>query len=140
MQTFRSLRHRNYRLYFIGQMISLTGSWMQTTALMWLAYDLTHESKWPAFLMVAMIGPTLLLGAWAGALADRCRKHSLIVRTQIGFLLSAGLLTTLAFAGLIEIWLLLALMFCHGIIQAIDLPSRLAFVPELVEREDLINT
>lgn len=140
MHTFRSLRHRNYRLYFIGQMISLVGSWMQTTALMWLAYDLTHQSKWPAFLMVAMIGPTVLLGPWAGGLADRCRKHRLIVRTQIAFLTSASVLTVLVFSGLITIWVLLAVMFCHGIIQAIDLPSRLAFVPDLVERDDLINT
>jgi predicted MFS family arabinose efflux permease len=140
MHTFRSLRHRNYRLYFIGQMISLVGSWMQTTALMWLAYDLTHQSKWPAFLMVAMIGPTLLLGTWSGALADRCRKHSLIVRTQIAFCMSASVLTAVVYFGLASIWLLLALMCCHGIIQAIDLPTRLAFVPDLVEREDLINT
>ncbi|MCE9531578.1 MAG: MFS transporter [Planctomycetes bacterium] len=140
MHTFRSLRHRNYRLYFIGQMISLVGSWMQTTALMWLAYDLTHQSKWPAFLMVAMIGPTLLLGAWSGSLADRYPKHKLIIRTQIAFLCSASLLTAVVFSGYIQIWLLLLLMFVHGIIQAIDLPSRLAFVPDLVEREDLINT
>jgi predicted MFS family arabinose efflux permease len=140
MHTFRSLRHRNYRLYFIGQMISLVGSWMQTTALMWLAYELTHESKWPAFLNVAMIGPTLLLGAWAGSLADRRHKHSLIVCTQIGFLCSASLLTAIVFAGFANIWLLLTLMCCHGVIQAVDLPSRLAFIPDLVEREDLINT
>jgi len=140
MHTFRSLRHRNYRLYFIGQMISLVGSWMQTTALMWLAYDLTHQSKWPAFLMVAMIGPTLLLGAWSGALADRCRKHTLIMRTQIGFLCSASLLTTLVYFQQVNIGILFLLMFIHGVIQAIDLPTRLAFVPDLVEREDLINT
>jgi MFS family permease len=113
---------------------------MQTTALMWLAYDLTHESKWPAFLMVAMIGPTLLLGAWSGSLADRCRKHTLILRTQIGFLTSASILTVLVYANLMNIWLMLVLMTCHGIVQAIDLPTRLAFVPDLVEREDLINT
>jgi predicted MFS family arabinose efflux permease len=139
MRTFRSLRHRNYRLYFLGQMVSLVGSWMQTTALMWLAYQLTRQSKWPAFLSAAMIGPTVLLGAWSGALADRCRRHALIVRTQIGFLLSASILTVVVSLGLANIGLLLALMFCHGIIQAIDLPARLAFVPDLVEREDLIN-
>ncbi len=140
MQTFRSLRHRNYRLYFIGQTISLVGSLMQSTALQWLAYHLTNQSKWPAFLMIAMIGPTLLLGAWSGSLADRHRKRSLIVGTQLAFLCSATLLTVLSFAGLIHIWLLLVLMFCHGVIQAIDLPTRLAFVPDLVDRDDLINT
>jgi len=140
MKTFRSLRHRNYRLYFIGQMISIVGSWMQTTALMWLAYDLTHESKWPAFLMVAMIGPTLLLGGWSGSLADRCRKHTLIMRTQVAFFFSASTLATLVLLGQINLTLLFVLMTCHGIIQAIDLPTRLAFVPDLVDREDLINT
>src|SRR5215469_14408381 len=108
MDTFRSLRHGNYRLYFIGQMISLVGTWMQTTALTWLAFELTHESKWPAFLMVAIIGPTLLLGAWAGALADRCKKHSLIVRTQLGFLASASVLTLLMYFKVMNIWLLMA--------------------------------
>ncbi len=140
MNTFRSLRHRNYRLYFIGQMISLVGSWLQTTALMWLAYDLTKTNKWPAFLQAAMIGPTLLLGAWSGSLADRTHKHGLIIRTQIGFLITSGTLAMLVLLGVTNIWMLLALMFCHGIVQAIDLPSRLAFVPDLVEREDLINT
>jgi predicted MFS family arabinose efflux permease len=140
MRTFRSLRHRNYRLYFIGQMVSLVGSWMQVTALMWLAYDLTKQSRWPAFLSAAMIGPTVLLGAWAGALADRCHKHSLILRTQLGFLATASVLTVFSFSGLLNIWLLLAVMCCHGIVQAIDLPTRLAFIPDLVEREDLINT
>ena len=139
MKTFRALRHRNYRLYFTGQLISLIGSWMQVTAMMWLAFDLTHESKWPAFLMVAMIGPTLVLGAWAGALADRCRKHSLIVSTQIGFLLSATILTCLVYARVSDIGMLLVLMLGHGIIQAIDLPTRLSFVPDLVERDDLRN-
>jgi len=80
------------------------------------------------------------LGAWSGSLADRCRKHTLIIRTQIAFFVSASVLTVLAFLGIKSIWLLLVLMFCHGIIQAIDLPTRLAFVPDLVERDDLINT
>ncbi len=140
LHTFRSLEHRNYRLYFIGQGISLIGSWMQTTALIWLAYDLTHQARWPAFIMVAMIGPTLFLAPWAGSLADRIPKHKLILRTQVGFLLSATILTILVALGWINVWILLAMMLCHGVVQAIDLPARLAFVPELVPREYLINT
>jgi MFS family permease len=139
MQTFRSLRHRNYRLYFFGQMISLVGSWMQSTVLIWLAYELTHEFKWPAFLMVAQIGPTFLLGAWAGGLADRFPKRRLIVLTQIAFLLSASLMTIFIFCNWITIEWMVTLMCLHGIIQAVDLPARLAFVPDLVERDDLIN-
>ena len=101
---------------------------MQTTALMWLAYDMTHQARWPAFIMVAMIGPTVLLGPWAGSLADRYPKHKLILRTQVGFLLSASMLTILVALGWITPWVLLVMMSFHGIVQAIDLPSRLSFV------------
>src|SRR5215470_2723733 len=72
---FRALRHRNYRLYFLGQLVSLTGSWVQSTALMWLAYLLTRQSEWPALISTAQILPTFLLGAWGGALADRVSKR-----------------------------------------------------------------
>lgn len=139
MRTFRSLRHRNYRLYFFGQMISLVGSWMQSTVLMWLAFELTHESKWPAFLMVAQIGPTFLFGAWAGSLADRYPRRPLILTTQVAFLGSATLMTLLLYFGQVTISHLLMLMCLQGMIQAIDLPARLSFVPDLVSREDLIN-
>src|SRR6266852_1899051 len=72
--TFRSLRHRNYRLYFFGQLISLLGLWVQMTALMWLTHELTGQSKWVALVSAAQIVPTFLLGAWGGALADRWSK------------------------------------------------------------------
>src|SRR6266478_8612809 len=77
-QTFRSLRHRSYRLYFFGQLISLIGSWIQTTALTWLAYDLTQQSTWAALVTAAQILPTFVLGAWGGALADHWPKRMLI--------------------------------------------------------------
>jgi len=139
MKTFRSLRHRDYRLYFFGQMVSLTGSWMQTTALMWLAWDMTHEAKWPAFIMVSIVGPTLLFGAWGGALADRLPKRRVILCTQFCFFTSALILTSCVLSGIVTRWLLLGLMLLHGSIQAIDLPTRLAWVPDLVPREDLVN-
>ena len=139
MGTFRSLRHRNYRLYFFGQMTSLVGSWMQSAAVTWLAYHLTRQSTWPAVLTAAQIGPTVLLGPWAGALADRADKGRLIIRTQTAFLLLAGALTALTYAGLANVWVLLAVMLVQGVVQAIDLPARLAFVPDLISRDDLIN-
>ena len=74
--TFRSLRHRNFRLYFLGQIVSFTGTWMQSAALMWLMYDRTGDPRWPSWLLVAQISPTLLLGAWAGTLADRWPKDA----------------------------------------------------------------
>src|SRR6478752_6590779 len=139
MRTFRSLRHPNYRLYFVGQLLSLIGSWTQITALVWLAHEQTHEAKWPAFLFAVQIGPTFLLGPWGGALADRVSMRALIVRTQSAFLTCALILLGLYLAGQLTVGAMLAVMFAHGIVQAIDLPSRLAFVPGLVGREDLSN-
>lgn len=139
MRTFRSLRHRNYRLYFVGQLVSLVGSWTQITALTWLAHELTHEAKWPAFLAAVQIGPTFLLGPWGGALADRVPKRALIIRTQSVFLVCALVLLALYWGGLLTVGAMLGVMFAHGIVQAIDLPARLAFVPGLVGREDLSN-
>src|SRR5262245_42788534 len=89
---FRALRHRNYRLYFVGQIVSLTGSWLQTAALTWLSYDLTRQSRWPALVGAAQVLPALLLGVWGGSLADRWPRRTLIVLTQSGLLLLALLL------------------------------------------------
>lgn len=139
MQTFRSLKHRNYRLYFVGQLLSLIGSWTQNTALMWLAHDQTHQAKWPAFLIAAQIGPTLFFGPWGGSLADRLSKRRLILVTQTGFLLNAIALLVCHASDVLNVWVMLALMFVHGFIQAIDLPARMAFVSELVNRDDLMN-
>src|SRR5262245_28442092 len=80
-QTFRALRHRNYRLYFSGQMVSLTGSWVQTAALTWLAYDLTRQSLWAGLIFAAQVLPTCLLGVLGGTLADRWPKRDLLLTT-----------------------------------------------------------
>jgi predicted MFS family arabinose efflux permease len=144
MRTFRSLRHRNYRLYFAGQLVSLVGSWTQITALTWLVHSLTKEAKWPAFLAAVQIGPTFLLGPWGGSLADRVPRRGLIIRTQAAFLACTLMFLALSWAGVLGerepgVWLILGVMFVHGIVQAIDLPARLAYVPGLVGREDLSN-
>jgi predicted MFS family arabinose efflux permease len=139
MRTFRSLRHPNYRLYFVGQLVSLVGSWTQITTLTWLAYKETGEAKWPAFLAAVQIGPTFLLGPWGGALADKVPRRGLIVRTQAAFLTCALILLGLHLAGQLTVGAMLAVMFAHGMVQAIDLPARLAFVPGLVDRDDLSN-
>ena len=139
MRTFRSLRHPNYRLYFVGQLVSLVGSWTQITTLVWLAHEQTGQAKWPAFLAAVQIGPTFLLGPWGGALADRVPRRGLIVRTQFAFLTCALILLGLHLAGQLTVGAMLAVMFAHGVVQAIDLPARLAFVPGLVGRDDLSN-
>ena len=137
--TFRSLRHRNYRLYFFGQAVSFTGSWMQSAALMWLLYDRTGDARWPSWILVAQVTPTILLGPWGGGLADRYPKRRLIFLTQSAFLVQAVILTVLVAFHIASPLLILGLMAVNGLIQAIDLPSRLAFVTDLVPKEDLIN-
>lgn len=137
--TFRSLKHRDYRLYFFGQIVSFTGSWIQNAALMWWVFDQTGSPIWPPLLLVAQVGPTLLLGTFGGTLADRSRKRQLILRTQMLFLGNAALLTVLIASGWADPWMILVLQCANGLVQAVDLPARLAFVPDLVPRQDLIN-
>ena len=138
-RTFRSLRHPNYRRYFFGQIVSFTGSWMQSAALMWLIYDLTADPLWPPLMLVAQVGPTLLLGTWGGNLADRLPKRRLILATQFGFLLTALMLAAVTGTGFATPGLLLAIQLLNGVLQSADLPARLSFAPDLVPRSDLIN-
>ncbi len=137
--TFRSLRHPAYRRYFLGQIVSFVGTWMQSAALMWLMYDRTGDPRWPSWLLLAQIGPTILLGPWGGALADRHPKLQLVLTTQTCFLCNAITLTAVVAFGFAYPWLVLALVAVNGVVQAVDLPARLAFVPDLVPKEDLIN-
>jgi MFS family permease len=112
---------------------------MQTTALAWVAFDLTRQSMGPALVTVAQVLPTFLLGAWGGSLADRWPKRSLLLWTQSALLVLALLLALFVWAGLDSVWMLLLLTAMSGVVGAIDLPARLAFVMEMVGREDLIN-
>lgn len=137
--TFRSLKHRNYRLYFIGQFVSLTGTWIETTALMWLAFALTHQARWPAFVMAAHLFPACVFGPLGGWIADHFPKRRLVFITQFCFLGVSLTLTVLVFAGWVTVWHLFVLALAKGLVMAIDLPARLAFVPDLIPRTDLIN-
>lgn len=139
-RTFRSLRHRDYRLYFLGQNVSFIGSWMQSSALMWLMFASSGDPRWPSWLLVAQVGPTVLLGPIGGACADRFPKIRLIRSTQTLFLLHAFTLALLV--GLldgVDLTVVLVLQVLSGMVQAIDLPTRMALTPELVPKEDVIN-
>jgi MFS family permease len=140
LDTFRALRHRNYRLYFLGQIVSLTGSWVQTPALIWLAYELSHrQSTWAALVSAAQVVPTVLLGVYGGSLADRWPRRTLIFLTQAAFLVLALILTGMVVGNVATpIWLLVVSLLI-GIVNAFDTPARLAFVIDLVGREDLVN-
>ncbi len=138
-RTFRAFRHRNYRLYFYGQLVSLTGSWVQTTALTWLAWDQTDKALWAGLVVAAQVLPTLLLGAWGGALADRIPKRRLIMFTQAAFLAQALGLAAVVWYGQLTPWYMLVFAAAAGVVNALDLPARLAFVVDMVGRDDLHN-
>jgi MFS family permease len=137
--TFRSLRHRNYRLYFFGQIVSFVGSWMQTAAIMWLVFALTTDPFWPPLLLVAATGPTLVLGTLGGWVSDRVPRGKLIFILQSLMLLNAVLLTTLTLTAFLSPWWMFGIALFNGVIMSFDLPARLAFVPDLIPAEDLIN-
>jgi len=137
--TFRSLGHRNYRLYFFGQIVSFTGSWMQNAALMWLVFEATSDPLWPPLLLVAQVGPTILLGPLGGSLADRFSKRRVVYASQFAFLMSSLVIAALVMGNAATPWVLFAFNLCNGVIQAVDLPARLALVPDLVPKADLIN-
>jgi MFS family permease len=112
---------------------------MQNTALTWLAFELTRESKWAAGVNAAQIVPTFFLGLWGGTLADRWPKRTLIFVTQTAFLVLALLLAALTWGGVVTPWQLLAVAAANGFVQALDLPARLAFVMDMAGREDIMN-
>ena len=136
----RALAHRNYRLFFSGQSISLIGTWMTRIATSWLVYRLTGSA-----LLLGVVGfagqiPSFVLGPLAGVLVDRWNRHRLLVATQVLALLQSLALALLALSGLIRIWHIIVLSVFQGLINAFDMPARQAFVVEMVDkREDLAN-
>src|SRR5882762_9305734 len=137
--TFRALQHRNYRLYWTGQLISLVGTWMQSVAQGWLMHRLTSSAFMLGFLGFAQFLPVLLLSLWAGVIVDSMDKRKLLLITQSAFLLQAALLATAVSTGIVQPWMVLALAFVFGAINAVDLPARQSFVVELAGKEDLSN-
>jgi MFS family permease len=136
---FRSLRVRNYRLYASGQLISLTGTWMQRVAQDWLVLELTNSGTALGVVTALQFGPSLLLGPWGGVLADRSDKRRLLLATQSGLAIVALLLGLLDVAGVVQFWHVLVLATMLGLITAIDTPVRQSFVVEMVGRDDLTN-
>jgi MFS family permease len=138
-ESYAALRSRNFRLWWGGQLISLFGTWMQSTAQGYLIYDLTRS---PAQLgLVAFFAgvPSWIFMLYAGVVADRLPQRRVLIGAQITMMLSALILSTLVFTGLVQPWHIWCLAFLTGIGNAFDAPSRQAFVPKLVPREDLTN-
>ena len=136
---FRSLRVRNYRLYASGQLISLTGTWMQRVAQDWLVLELTNSGTALGIVTALQFGPSLVLGLWGGALADRGNKRKLLLATQSALAVIALALGLLDVAGVVAYWQVLVLALLLGVVNAIDTPVRQSFVVEMVGKEDLTN-
>lgn len=137
--TFRALRHRNFQLFFIGQFLSLTGTWMQSVAQSWLVYQLTGS-----VVLLGMIGfagqiPVFLIAPFGGAVADRYNRRKILVVTQTSAMLTAFILAILTLTGNIQVWHLFVLALFFGLANAFDIPTRQAFVSDMVGREDLLN-
>ncbi len=137
--SFRALRHRNFRLFWSGQIISLTGTWMQSVAQGWLMYRLSAKPLLLGVLGFTQFLPVLLFSLWAGVVADRVDKRRLIFATQTLAMAQAITLAVLTGADLIRPGGVLVLAFVFGTINAFDLPSRQSFIVEMVGKEDLTN-
>lgn len=135
----RALRHRNYRLFFSGQLISVTGTWMQTVAESWLMYRLTGSAVMLGVEGFAAQFPVFLLASIGGAVADRYPRGRILIATQASAMTLALTLATLTLTGTITVPLLITIAALLGVVNAFDIPARQAFVVEMVGREDLVN-
>ncbi|TMD62843.1 MAG: MFS transporter [Chloroflexi bacterium] len=139
LRTFSALRHRNYRLFFFGQMISQIGTWMQTTAQAWLVLELTHSAWLLGLMGVLQYLPVMVFSLVGGVLADGVPKRTLLLVTQSIALVQATIMWLLVVTGTVQIWHIMLLTALLGVSNALDSPTRQSFVGEMVGREDLPN-
>jgi len=138
-QTFRALRHRNFRLFWWGQLISVSGSWMQIAAQGWLVYRLTDSAFYLGLVSFARYFPVLLFSLFGGVFADRFPKRELVILTQSVAMIQAFLLAALTYLGIVEIWHIIVLSMLLGTVNAFDMPARQSFIVEMVGKDDLLN-
>jgi len=139
-RTFRAFKHRNYRLYFLGQSVSLVGTWMQKTAVSWVIYTLTHSTFMLGLTMFASMFPSFVLSLIGGVISDRYNRYKVLLTTQIASLIQALLLALLILLKHYAVWEIISLSAVLGIINAFDVPARQSLVYEMVEdKDDLPN-
>ena len=138
-RTFRALHIYNYRLFFFAQVVSMSGTWMQSVAQAWLVLQLTGSGLDLGITVGLQFGPVLVIGAWAGALADRIDKRRLLIYTQAAAALLALVLGILTATDVVEVWMIWALAALTGVATALDMPARQSFVYEMVGPDDLAN-
>ena len=136
---FASLALPNYRRYFVGQIVSLSGTWMQTVGELWLVLSLTGNPLAVGVTTALQFTPMLLFGAWGGVIADRLDKRRLLIFTQAAMALPALTLWLLAGSGVVQPWMIFVLVFARGAVNVVDNPARQAFLVELVSSARLVN-
>ena len=136
---FRALQHRNFQLFFAGQLVSLIGTWMQSTAQLWLVYRLTHSAALLGVFGFANQIPILLLASVGGYVGDRYNRHHGVVWTQAAAMILAFALAALTLTHVVQVWHLVFIAFLVGIVNAFDVPIRQAFIVQMVGKEDLPN-
>jgi MFS family permease len=134
---FRALRHRQFRIFWLGQAVSVTGLWMQTMALSWLVYRLTDSPLYLGLLAAARFGPSLVLSPVAGVVTDRFPRRDLLIGTQAASLVLAATLAVLTLSGQVVVWQLLVLATMQGVTDTLDLPARQTLQVDLVGLDDL---
>lgn len=135
----RVFRHRNYRLFFSGQLVSLMGTWMQSVAQGWLVYTMTHSPFLLGLTSFAGQIPLFFISPFGGTIADRVERRRLLILTQSLSMCVAGTLAVLTLTGIVQVWHVIVLALCMGMINAFDVPTRMAFTIDMVGREDLRN-
>ena len=138
--TFSALRHRNYRLYWMSQLISLIGGWMQGVSLPWLVLELGGSATQLGIVVALQFAPAALLAPLGGVFADRIDKRRALLVTEALLMSLAALLFALAVTGVAEVWHVMAIALALGLVSAVDMPLRPAFSAELVAKEDLLNS
>jgi len=136
---FRSLRHRNFRLFWSGQLVSLIGTWMQNVGQAWLVLELTHSPFKLGVVSALQFAPMLFFSFIAGAYIDYFSKRRIIIMTQIVMMVLAFTLAILVWTGAIRYWHIVVLATLLGVVNTIDMPARQAFIMEMVGKEDLMN-
>lgn len=138
-ESLRAFQHRNYRIFYMGQSISLIGTWMQTIAQAWLVLEITDSQVAVGVVTMAQFLPIMLFVLFAGVIADRVPKRNFLILTQTVAMAQAAILAVLVFTGAVELWHVYVLAVMLGLSNAFDMPTRQAFAMEMVGREDLIN-
>ena len=138
-KTFAAFRHRNYRLFFSGQLVSVIGTWMQQVAIGWLVYQLSNSAFTLGAVRFLSAIPITLLTLVGGAMADRVEKRRIVIITESTAMVLAFVLATLVHLGIIRIWQIALIGLLEGITDAFDIPARQAFVIDMVGKDDLMN-